>query len=298
MNYGPLVFLSAFFALAASWYGFVLTPQLQVGRLQQTNTVPPSTSYPLARPGLAQQGLQVYRANGCFYCHSQQVGQSGTVCDVVLFEVGTNREAVVSALSKVANVSGALSDLPKSVLSSVTRERANALVKALTDAGARAQLWIVPVGADIKRGWGKRRSVAEDFLFDSPVMLGSQRIGPDLANIGVRRPDPNWHLRHLFDPAHEVAGSTMPPYRFLFQKRRIQRAPSAEALILSGRSPAEPGYEIVPTAEANALAAYLVSLRADASLFVAPLTMPAPAAADTNAPAGTNAPAPIPTAPK
>jgi len=33
MNYGPLVFLGAFFALAASWFGFVLTPQLQVGRL-------------------------------------------------------------------------------------------------------------------------------------------------------------------------------------------------------------------------------------------------------------------------
>ena len=39
MNYGPLVFLAAFFALASSWCGFVLTPQLQIGRLQQTNTV-------------------------------------------------------------------------------------------------------------------------------------------------------------------------------------------------------------------------------------------------------------------
>ena len=39
MNNGPLVFLAAFFALASSWCGFVLAPQLQIGRLQQTNTV-------------------------------------------------------------------------------------------------------------------------------------------------------------------------------------------------------------------------------------------------------------------
>ena len=34
MNNGPLVFLAAFFALASSWCGFVLAPQLQIGRLQ------------------------------------------------------------------------------------------------------------------------------------------------------------------------------------------------------------------------------------------------------------------------
>jgi len=39
MNYGPLLFLAAFFALAGSWSSFVLTPQLQIGRMQQTNTV-------------------------------------------------------------------------------------------------------------------------------------------------------------------------------------------------------------------------------------------------------------------
>ena len=38
MNYGPLLFLAAFFALAGSWSGFVLAPQFQIGRLQQTNT--------------------------------------------------------------------------------------------------------------------------------------------------------------------------------------------------------------------------------------------------------------------
>src|SRR6516162_9013004 len=101
MNYGPLLFLAAFIALASSWFGFVLSPQLQIGRLQQTNAVPAGEAYPVARPGLARQGLDVYRANGCAYCHSQQVGQTGTACDVLLTDAGTNESALVAALLKV-----------------------------------------------------------------------------------------------------------------------------------------------------------------------------------------------------
>jgi hypothetical protein len=43
--------------------------------------------------------------------------------------------------------------------------------------------------------------------------------------------------------------------------------------------------EIVPTDEARALAAYLVSLRADVPLFEAPFTAPAPPPVATNSPA-------------
>jgi cytochrome c oxidase cbb3-type subunit 2 len=43
-------------------------------------------------------------------------------------------------------------------------------------------------------------SVAADYLYDFPVQLGSLRAGPDLANIGVRAPDANWQLQHLYAP--------------------------------------------------------------------------------------------------
>src|SRR5688572_12382737 len=36
---------------------------------------------------------------------------------------------------------------------------------------------------DIERGWGNRFTVAQDYLRDQPVMLGSLRAGPDLMNI-------------------------------------------------------------------------------------------------------------------
>src|ERR1051326_6154522 len=282
MNYGPLLFLAAFFGLASSWFGFVLMPQLQVGRMQPTNSIPAGEIYPVARPGVAREGLQVYRANGCNNCHSQQVSQSGTVCDVVLTEAGTNREAVLVALRQVKPALSQIEDeqllarLPQTIRQGLTKETAEALAKTLSVGGAKAIVWIVPVGPDIGRGWGKRRTVAEDFLYDYPVMLGSQRIGPDLANVGIRLPDLNWHLLHLYAPRLQVKDSAMPPYRFLFEKRRIERTRSPESLDLPPELAPEPGYEIVPKQQAQELAAYLISLKADAPLFVAPFSVATP----------------------
>lgn len=311
MNYGPLVFLAAFFALANSWCGFVLTPQLQIGHLQQTNMVGGAgLAYPTARPGLAGQGLEVYRANGCAYCHSQQVGQTGSVLDIALMDAGTNQAATIAALLKLAesvtnqpsaltiltplapggsnDTSAAILDgLPKAFFRSTTREAANVAAKTLNSTSAKPQLWVVPVGPDLTRGWGRRRTVAEDYLYDAPVMPGSQRVGPDLANVGTRLPDANWHLLHLYAPRIEAKASTMPPYRFLFEKRKIGRHPSPDALSLPGDLAPGPGHEIVPKPAAKALAAYLLSLRADAPLFDAPISVPAPA----GTPASTNAPA-------
>ena len=314
MNYGPLVFLAAFFALASSWCGFVLTPQLQIGRLQQTNTVSgAAVPYPVARPGLARQGLEVYRANGCAYCHSQQVGQSGTAVEIALTDAGTNQATTVATLLSLAQATNGepavwtalpalglresnsaatnlLSSLPRTFLRGSNPAAAKTAVKALNATSAKAQLWIVPVGPDLARGWGKRRTVAEDFLFDSPVMPGSQRVGPDLVDLGTRLPDVQWHLLHLYAPQLVVKGSTMPSYRFLFAKRAIGRGPSPEALVLPGKLAPPPGYEVVPKPAAKALAAYLVSLHADAPLFVAPMTVASAAAATpTNSPAASEA---------
>jgi hypothetical protein len=169
----------------------------------------------------------------------------------------------------------------------LSRSEADPELKTLTAAGLKADLLIIPIGPDMARAWGVRRSVAEDFLYDSPVMPGSQRIGPDLANVGARQPDANWHLRHLYNPQAEAQGSLMPPYRHLFEKRRAGKTPSANAVASEG------SYEILPTREANALVAYLLSLRNDTAIFETPmrLALAAPAP-DTNAVPGavTNAP--------
>ncbi len=295
MKYGPLVFLAAFLALSASWYGFVLTPVVQLGRqTQETNSVAKAELYPMDRPGLARQGLEIYRANGCFYCHSQQVEQKGTLVDVVLTDAGKNTPAVANVLNDAhlgEKFSGPSvgANLPKPLLKGTTIDEAKVLADRLKKAGAVAQLRLVSTGTDIQRGWGIRRTVAQDFVADATAMPGSLRVGPDLANVGERRRDLNWQLVHLYSPAAVTKGSPMPSYRFLFERKKIGREVSPDALkSIDGFIVPTDGYEIVPKSEAKALAAYLASLSAETPLYEAPLTPPP--MASTNAPA-TNAPA-------
>lgn len=287
MKSSALVFLAAFVALAASWGGFVLAPQIQLGRNVQAVPLGSASLYPLARPGLAQQGLEVYRANGCVYCHTQQVGQEGAHTEIYLAEAGTNVAATLAAIAKLnpdLAKPETLANLPRKILQVADMNAAEPVVRELKAGGGRVDPVIVADGPDIARGWGKRRTVAQDYLQDYPVQLGTRRIGPDLANVGTRWTDPNWHYRHLYAPASELKDSKMPPYRYLFELRRIGQVASPDALKLTGEWAPPAGYEIVPKAEALALVAYLLSLRADAPLFEAPLTPPPGSAAPTNAP--------------
>lgn len=199
MNYGPIIFLGIFLTIASSWLGLVLAPQLQFGRQQEIKIEETGEVYPPVRPGLALQGMEIYKANGCIYCHTQQVRTEG-------------------------------------------------------------------YGADIARNWGQRRTVTRDYLHDKPVMLGTMRTGPDLANIGVRQTSVLWHLQHLYNPQVTSKGSIMPPFPFLFEKRKVGDAPSPDALALPKEFAPEPGFEIVPKQEAKVLVQYLLSLKANAPL--------------------------------
>jgi cytochrome c oxidase cbb3-type subunit 2 len=121
-------------------------------------------------------------------------------------------------------------------------------------------------GADIgekSRGWGERQSVARDYLRESRVLLGSQRIGPDLRNFAARKnadgtePTAAALYAYLYHPQAVVKESNMPAYAYLFKTQPIVGQGSAKALKL----PVAAGYEIVPTSRAEALVAYLLSLK-------------------------------------
>jgi cytochrome c oxidase cbb3-type subunit 2 len=125
-------------------------------------------------------------------------------------------------------------------------------------------------GSDIgehSRGWGERQSVARDYLRESRVLLGSQRIGPDLRNLAARKKTDgseltaDWLYRYLLDPKLVVNESGMPRYAFLFKTRPIVGEPSPKALKLPDAYAPAAGYEIVPTARAEALVGYLLSLK-------------------------------------
>ncbi len=260
MKNGAAIFLAVFIALGLSWCGFVLAPARQLGGAKQTTVLNSSDLYPVGRPGEANLGLQVYRANGCAACHTEQVRQTGVACNVVLTGAGKNPEAVSNLVSALK-------------LNGLAKEDADAVSDQISAAGGKAEIHIVATGTDIARaGWGMRQSVAEDYLYDYPVQIGNLRVGPDLSNIGVRDPDMNWQLVHLYAPLAEVKGSTMPPFRYLFEVRKIGNAPSPDALVFPKGTGPTPGYEVVPRSEARELAAYLLSLRANAPLYSAPFT--------------------------
>jgi cytochrome c oxidase cbb3-type subunit 2 len=247
-----------FVALGGSWCGFVLAPELQLGGAKQTTTLNSSDVYPVGRPGEANQGLSVYRANGCAACHTEQVRQTGIACVMTLTDAGKNPEAVTNLISSLK-------------LTGLTKEEADAASDKISAAGGKTEIHIIATGPDIARGWGMRQSVADDFLHDNPVQLGSLRAGPDLSNIGARA-DANWQLLHLYAPQSVVKGSTMPPFRYLFEVRKIGREPSPNALKLPPEFAPPAGYEVVPKPEARELAAYLSSLRATVPLYDAPIS--------------------------
>ncbi|RZL92015.1 MAG: cytochrome-c oxidase [Variovorax sp.] len=114
--------------------------------------------------------------------------------------------------------------------------------------------------ADARRGWG-RASVAGDYHYDTPPLLGTMRTGPDLFNIGVRQPSADWHLGHLFQPRAYVAGSVMPAYRFLFEVKDEGSPAKSERLVTLPPGAVPSGKVVVASPEALDLVVYLQSLK-------------------------------------
>jgi cytochrome c oxidase cbb3-type subunit 2 len=207
----PVHFRKFFFLVLASfafaWFGLVVLPWMQLGHLQPIPAASGTDIEPWDSSGLAHAGERVYAANGCFYCHTQQVRPATS-------------------------------------------------------------------GADIIRGWGTarneqsekpaeitRRTYPRDYIWQGQVFLGNRRAGADLSNVAYRFPDAAALYRYLYDPRILSPHSSMPTYRFLFMTRKVGAGPSDQALVLDTADMPKPGYEVIPTADARALVAYLLSLQ-------------------------------------
>ena len=111
---------------------------------------------------------------------------------------------------------------------------------------------------DATRGWG-RASVAADYAYDTPHLLGTMRTGPDLLNIGARQPSKDWQLGHLYQPRAYTPGSIMPSYPYLFELR-AGAAKAGETVVNLPPGLTPPGQVVVAKPEALALVSYLLSL--------------------------------------
>lgn len=288
MKTGLSVFIAAFVAFGASWLGFVYGPLGQLGVEKQTVILQSTDNWPQQRTGQATRGLQVYRQFGCAACHTEQIRQTGMVNELTLTSLGNHQpdefKDFIKSLTVVPEISGSSNEIvgnlekwngqmPFTLYSGQDVDAVSALADKLKTVGLKTEPLVVAKGPDIDRGWGVRQSVSVDYLYDQPVQLGSLRAGPDLSNIGVRQPDINWQLQHLYAPKSVVPDSTMPPFRFLFEvRKKVNGQSSPDALALKKEFAPADDMEVIPTARARELAAYLVSMKANVPLYEAPFT--------------------------
>jgi cytochrome c oxidase cbb3-type subunit 2 len=104
-----------------------------------------------------------------------------------------------------------------------------------------------------------RPSAPGDFKFQTPELLGSERTGPDLTNIGVRQPSSVWQYIHLYNPRAVVPESIMPSFSWLFEVVD-EKPPRATQIPLPGSYAPARGV-VVARPEAEALIAYLAALK-------------------------------------
>jgi cytochrome c oxidase cbb3-type subunit 2 len=116
----------------------------------------------------------------------------------------------------------------------------------------------VETGFDVERGWGKRSSVPRDYVLQDHVLLGNSRIGPDLANLGLRDYSDEWLHQHLFEPQSMIPSSLCPPSPFLYDE--IDEPSHADIEVTSEEDEDIIRY-IRPSIRANRLVAYLQSLK-------------------------------------
>ncbi|MFC0512760.1 cbb3-type cytochrome c oxidase subunit II [Mucilaginibacter angelicae] len=121
---------------------------------------------------------------------------------------------------------------------------------------------------EMDKVWGARPNIAADYANitrtdvwrNTATLMGSERTGPDLTNVGTRQPSNDWHYLHLFNPRSVVAESVMPSYEWLFDIKDyawpndvIVNVPDDFKRGITGK--------IVASHKAVALVAYLRSLK-------------------------------------
>lgn len=121
---------------------------------------------------------------------------------------------------------------------------------------------------DMDKQFGNRPSIASDyagisrtdFWRNTATLMGTERTGPDLINIGNRQPSQAWHLLHLYQPRAVVEQSIMPAYPWLFMKKEKLSAGDVEVNVPEKFTNGSK-MKTVATKEAMQLVAYLQSLK-------------------------------------
>jgi cytochrome c oxidase cbb3-type subunit II len=98
-----------------------------------------------------------------------------------------------------------------------------------------------------------------DLWRQTPEVLGTERTGPDLSDIGHRQASATWHYLHLYEPRALVPVSVMPRFPWLFETKA--KAESADVVVPVPAPYALAVGTIVATPAARHLIAYLLGLK-------------------------------------
>ncbi len=121
---------------------------------------------------------------------------------------------------------------------------------------------------EMDKVWGKRPGIAADyariertdFWRNTATLMGTERTGPDLTNIGIRQPSIAWNLLHLYQPRAVVEASIMPAYPWLFEVKDSVMEGDVEVVVPKKYRKEEEG-KVVASQEVLQLVAYLQSLK-------------------------------------
>ena len=86
------LFLGIFGTFAFSWIGLTVIPTWQIGHLSPESDEEGTDIYPRPQSGMFKRGEHVYAANGCVYCHTQQV-RADYIADDIERKWGNRRSA-------------------------------------------------------------------------------------------------------------------------------------------------------------------------------------------------------------
>ena len=116
--------------------------------------------------------------------------------------------------------------------------------------------------------FGSRPGMAADYAHlkrmnvwqNTSTVMGTERTGPDLTNVGARQPSIDWNMMHLFNPRSVVPQSIMPSYEWLFEIKdsasKTDVVVNVPKLFLNGRTGV-----VVAKKEVLQLFAYLLTLK-------------------------------------
>lgn len=121
---------------------------------------------------------------------------------------------------------------------------------------------------DMDEVFGRRPSVPADYALvtrtdfwrNTATLMGTERTGPDLIDVGRRQGSLEWNLTHLYNPRILVETSIMPAYPWMFERKDY---PDSTDVVVSVPAEYLNGYQgkIIATQDALDLVAYLQSLQ-------------------------------------